>query len=59
MARRRTKTTQYNDDAQIRNVNGTEEQAQQPRKHDTAAAAGNGAPPSDLRSRIEKLAYQL
>lgn len=59
MARRRTKTTQDTDDTWIQTVNGTEGQVHQSRTHDTAAVAGNGIPAADIRSRIEKLAYQL
>jgi hypothetical protein len=56
MAPRMTKSSRRDDK---RPSSGVTEQPVKSPGHDTATPAVNGSPPSDIRSRIEKLAYQL
>jgi hypothetical protein len=58
MARRMTRANDTGE-TQARSENGTKQSALRSREHEAAASAGNGTPPADLRSRIEKLAYEL
>jgi len=58
MARRTTKATQRTDDTGLRPLNGKEQRIGS-LEHDTASPGGNGNLPSDIRSRIEALAYDL
>jgi hypothetical protein len=64
MARRKVKTTQQLNEAQDRSISGIDGQAQEPSReellgNDASAHKDNRSLPSDTRTRIEKLAYQL
>lgn len=59
MTRRKVKTTQRTNDAQDSSISGMKRQAQEPAGNNAPAHKDNGALPSDTRTRIEKLAYQL
>ena len=59
MARRRVKTTQHNDDTEVKTIGGLGGQARPSSENDAPAYTTNGVPPSNLRARIEQLAYQL
>ena len=58
MARRTTKATQRTGETGLMPLNGKEQRVGS-LEHDTTAPIGNGNPPSDIRSRIEALAYEL